>query len=165
LIRFQRLTFAQVEQARLSQTDLDFWSLELQGLALEGIHIDPVAEAPRAGDFGLLATGAQAVADGPIEEGPIVQVVRHYVGAIATRDAYALKTLWDSEHPTNVRQLPDDWWTIRPVTVDQFSGAIQAGMAHLRIIGKTGSGNAVTWDFELITEGGQWKIKRERWAN
>ncbi len=162
LLHFQKLEHLHIAQAQLTQATLDFWQPELEAITVEGIQIvdDDVVASAEANPF-------PQVNDGPVEDGPVIQVIRAYCEAIEQRNAYAVKSLCVSSPPTNMRELVgiDDWWNIRPVSVQSFDGIVQSGIATVTIIGQTADKTLVNWEFELVSEDGKWKVQSERWPN
>ena len=70
---------------------------ELEAITVEGIQIvdDDVMASAEANPF-------PQVNDGPVEDGPVIQVIRAYCEAIEQRNAYAVKSLCVSSPPTVV---------------------------------------------------------------
>jgi len=124
---------------------------------------DEVADLLRAAgakdDVVRRATGQEISGDHPA-----VLAARDYILAIHARDGRRLRAMSASDRPAKFDDVDWELWhNTRPVDPLLVAAFLREPDATVTLTGPTGKGYEAAWTLQMLKEGDEWKVARERW--
>ncbi|HTN73959.1 MAG TPA: ankyrin repeat domain-containing protein, partial [Pirellulaceae bacterium] len=98
----------------------------------------------------------------PEDGGAPLAAVTAYLTAIHAANAEQVRGMTSQQSPATFQDV--DWalWhSCRPLQAERFSGFMTDNRATLSLTGITGGGYQSTWHYQVVNEGGAWKVLRE----